>query len=356
MKQKNNNLSAIQEKAVLDYLNKMWKILPYVFACCAIVETGLFILISGNVAIEDDVNYINKKWTLFESYLPSILSYIFYGIFYKLYKDKKSNFHMKKTYYQAILYVAASCYIFVHSGYPCLLAMYIVPIVTRAGFSKSAVRRSTFYSTGLIIIYAIFQCIREKTSYYIPISIITEMIVIFTTLITTNINNQYHAAYNKMVHTLQYSDELAHKLYKDTLTGAFTREKLEADTNNFIFKSLAFADIDNFKTINDTYGHKCGDWALETFAKLVMCPQIRVYRYGGDEFVMASILSPQELYESLSFKVEDFKYQTNIQLGTPITISCGIISAEQFTHDTIKKADEVMYSIKRKTKNKIALV
>ena len=65
---------------------------------------------------------------------------------------------------------------------------------------------------------------------------------------------------------------------------------------------------------------------------------------------------PQELYESLSFKVEDFKYQTNIQLGTPITISCGIISAEQFTHDTIKKADEVMYSIKRKTKNKIALV
>ena len=89
MKQKNNNLSVIQEKAVLDYLNKMWKILPYVFACCAIVETGLFILISGNIAIEDDVNYINKKWTLFESYLPSILSYIFYGIFYKLYKDKK---------------------------------------------------------------------------------------------------------------------------------------------------------------------------------------------------------------------------------------------------------------------------
>ena len=78
MKQKNNNLSDIQEKAVLSYLNKMWKILPYVFACCAIVETGLFVLISGNVAIENVTNSINRTWTLFECYLPTALSYIFY--------------------------------------------------------------------------------------------------------------------------------------------------------------------------------------------------------------------------------------------------------------------------------------
>ena len=182
----------------------MWKILPYVFACCAIVETGLFVLISGNVAIENVTNSINRKWTLFECYLPTALSYIFYFILYNLYKDKKANFHTKKTYYQAILYLAASSYIFVHSGYPCLLAMYIIPIVTSAGFSKTAVQRSTFYSTLFIFAYGIFQCIREKTFYYIPISLITELIVFFTAFITTNINNQYHDAYDRIVHTLKY--------------------------------------------------------------------------------------------------------------------------------------------------------
>lgn len=195
MESKQQSFHSIQENTVLRYLDKMWKILPIVFLAVFLVEVFLFIFVSGNPAIKDDKNYINKEWGIVQSFLPTVLAFIFYFPCYYLYKNKKSNFHMKKTYYQAILYLAASSYIFIHNGYSCLLAMYLIPIVTSCAFSKTAVTRSLKYSTFFIILYAIVQTLIKKTTYYIPVSIVTEMLVIFATLITININNQYHEAF-----------------------------------------------------------------------------------------------------------------------------------------------------------------
>ena len=120
MPKKVQSFHSIQENTVLRYLDKMWKILPIVFLAVFLVEVFLFIFVSGNPAIKDDKNYINKEWGIIQSFLPTVLAFIFYFPCYYLYKNKKSNFHMKKTYYQAILYLAASSYIFIHNGYSCL--------------------------------------------------------------------------------------------------------------------------------------------------------------------------------------------------------------------------------------------
>jgi diguanylate cyclase (GGDEF)-like protein len=263
---------------------------------------------------------------------------------------------MKKTYFQIILYLSATFFIYGHSGYPVLLAMYIIPLFTSCAFSKSAVRRSVWFSTFFIIFYAAIKTYCTSSTYFITLSLVVELLVLLSSLIAFNVNNQYHEAVKGLINAMKYSDELIYKVHTDSVTGAFSREKLEVDLNNFLFKSIAFLDLDDFKKVNDIYGHNMGDWVLNTLVTCLNESKIRIYRYGGDEFLIASILTPVELKELLNYKIENFKYQTNLQLGEPVTVSCGIILSDKFSRDDIQKADEVMYSVKKASKNNIKVI
>ena len=366
MENKTQSFHSIQENTVLLYLDKMWKLLPVFFLICALIETGLFLFVNGNPLIQDDNNYLDKSWTILESYLPTVLSFLFYFPCYWLYKNKKSNFHNKKTYYQAILYLSATSYIFIHKGYPCLLAMYIIPIITSCAFSKTAVTRSVKYSTTGIILYAVVQTLITKSSYYIQISIVTELLVVFSTFITININNQFHHAFNKMVEAMEKSNDLTDKLHTDTLTGSLSREKLEIDmklsenpeneSDYAKINSIAFIDIDNFKKINDKFGHDKGDFVLSKFVQVMLSEDINIYRLGGDEFLISSSLTGQELYKRLVYKTSNFKYETKKSFGQSVTISCGIINAKNFSQEEINRADKFMYTIKHTSKNLIKVL
>ena len=81
--------------------------------------------------------------------------------------------------------------------------------------------------------------------------------------------------------------------FKDGLTGLYNHSKLFEDLSvnwgKGVLASIAFMDLDNFKTVNDTKGHVYGDKILKSIADLFMIHvriQDKVYRYGGDEFVI----------------------------------------------------------------------
>ena len=244
--------------------------------------------------------------------------------------------------------------------------MYIIPIITSCAFSKTAVTRSVKYSTTGIILYAVVQTLITKSSYYIQISIVTELLVVFSTFITININNQFHHAFNKMVEAMEKSNDLTDKLHTDTLTGSLSREKLEIDmklsenpeneSDYAKINSIAFIDIDNFKKINDKFGHDKGDFVLSKFVQVMLSEDINIYRLGGDEFLISSSLTGQELYERLVYKTSNFKYETKKCFGQSVTISCGIINAKNFSQEEINRADKFMYSIKHTGKNLIKVL
>jgi diguanylate cyclase (GGDEF)-like protein/PAS domain S-box-containing protein len=97
------------------------------------------------------------------------------------------------------------------------------------------------------------------------------------------------------IETLQA--ELQEQAIRDALTGLYNRrymdERLEAELVRAVRDgtnaSIVMLDIDHFKSLNDTYGHKAGDEVLRAFAKL-LSTQIRQYdiafRYGGEEFLV----------------------------------------------------------------------
>ncbi len=120
-------------------------------------------------------------------------------------------------------------------------------------------------------------------------------------------------------------------------------------------------DVDKFKNVNDTYGHKAGDKVLTTIAKLLHT-QIRetdfLARYGGEEFVMmasgADLNAARELAEKLRQAVETCGFHFRGEAVT-ITLSCGISAFRDgdSAETVFERADKAMYRAKQAGRNQI---
>ena len=127
--------------------------------------------------------------------------------------------------------------------------------------------------------------------------------------------------------------------------------------------SLLLADVDDFKSINDTYGHLTGDYVLQTIAgclqKSLRKSDIAA-RYGGEEFAIilpeTAIDGAMVLAERIRRTFEEMKIKFEGQHIT-VTISIGAAQfspdTDQYTTDLIQKADDALYSAKNAGKNRL---
>jgi diguanylate cyclase (GGDEF)-like protein/putative nucleotidyltransferase with HDIG domain len=129
--------------------------------------------------------------------------------------------------------------------------------------------------------------------------------------------------------------------------GASTRSQL----------SLVLVDIDNFKSINDRFGHPVGDQVLTTLAHLMReeYGDIQAYRIGGEEF---ALLLPddgeQEAYTSVE-RLHARLWQTAFPHAEPVTVSAGIASYPTSASDRdqlLRVADGALYWAKNHGKNR----
>ena len=127
--------------------------------------------------------------------------------------------------------------------------------------------------------------------------------------------------------------------------------------------SLLFIDIDNFKTINDNFGHLVGSATLNEIGQ-IFSKQVRdadvIVRYGGDEFVVilpeTALDGAKVIAERLRQRVESHPFSGGRNLDLNVTVSIGIASCPD--HSTtpdglLQKADAAMYAAKEESKNKI---
>jgi diguanylate cyclase (GGDEF)-like protein len=124
--------------------------------------------------------------------------------------------------------------------------------------------------------------------------------------------------------------------------------------------TIVFADIDNFKVVNDRYGHLAGDHVLNLTAEL-MKRNVRVVdivaRFGGDEFLLLLTGTDSETARKVVERVKADLAESAKRNGWPISLSTGV-----FTYTTppatvdemITRADQLMYSVKQATKKQSA--
>lgn len=153
----------------------------------------------------------------------------------------------------------------------------------------------------------------------------------------------------------------------DSLTGLYVRRyfmvKLQEELhraeryNNIL--SVVMADLDQFKNINDTYGHDAGDRVLKAIGKFLQ-KNIRdvdvVARYGGEEFVLMIPEATKDAAHSLSERIRTQLSELKFENLPSITISLGIATFPydgSAPEDLIRKADAAMYTAKRAGRNKV---
>ncbi|MCI1959637.1 MAG: GGDEF domain-containing protein [Clostridia bacterium] len=157
---------------------------------------------------------------------------------------------------------------------------------------------------------------------------------------------------------------------KDPLTGLYNRRFLDDRLPINIIKatvsksplSVIFIDINNMKTINDTYGHEAGDKSIKLVANAIKhCIRTDTdwaARYGGDEFLVCLNNTVNEDARSISKKICcDVASKTiNIQgSNVSVTISSGVITmfdSALTAEEIIRLADEKMYESKKQNKKK----
>lgn len=124
---------------------------------------------------------------------------------------------------------------------------------------------------------------------------------------------------------------------------------------------LIIMDADNFKTINDTYGHNEGDYALVTVAEclksVASTRECSIYRYGGDEFVMLSEAANIDEVLEICGEIREClkKHTRGNKKPYDITLSIGYAVYRPGEHDIqslIAEADKLLYIEKKYKKNK----
>lgn len=175
-----------------------------------------------------------------------------------------------------------------------------------------------------------------------------------------------------VINRLNFQRDLEHSIIIDELTQMYNRKYMNTRLQQLIQQfarkgdtfSVAIADLDHFKKVNDTYGHLIGDEVLQGFSNIVKevkREQDIACRYGGEEFV---ILLPnttaEEAYRFLErlrstmakkyFKANDTEFQ--------VTFSAGISEASPFNlhqEKLLEEADQALYSSKQSGRNQTTL-
>ncbi len=135
-------------------------------------------------------------------------------------------------------------------------------------------------------------------------------------------------------------------------------DKLRATPGN---SSLMFIDIDNFKEVNDRFGHKVGDALLVTVSKILHIATRKTdtpARLGGDEFVILLPDTPQEEAHAVATRIMDAAAVMTVmqEYAFKCTLSIGIACAQpgmSNVTDWLKAADDALYQAKRLGKNQI---
>ncbi len=247
------------------------------------------------------------------------------------------------------------------------LWFYVFPPI---GFFALGVKRGLTLSTIAILAVAIIFYFPElpfvTTEYISDFKIRFLATLFFVTACAYVLDDSRRSARDELIEMASLyekaarTDELTKLSNRRDMKECLEKELYRNHRNNNNF-SIILMDIDNFKRVNDTFGHDAGDDVLKHFSSLIkqLSRKIDVVsRWGGEEFLMllpdTSLVQALAMAERLRVEVEtySFNYKENV---IPITMSAGVCSISQYSDidSILKQSDVNLYEAKIKGRNRI---
>lgn len=304
--------------------------------------------------VSNDIFFIPEKWTFGLPYfirhvvlgsgIP-LITYIIVSIFNKKYPQYNQWF--------ASLYVLflASHYCFVHWGFNCLANLCIFSILLCCPYENKVKYTNVVLSLVMVTIYSIYQVSSTHSLYDIFILTINYSEIICAFCICGSIS--------KVFTKLIASNIILNKdAYIDKLTGLHNKNSFLTQKIKLTGKSIAFIDLDDFKSINDNNGHDIGDKILKVIAtELKTLDNSIAYRFGGDEFVLISHNTGNILKEQLEVVTSRINNKCINIYNIPVTLSIGITTFNDSLpiDEVLRNSDALLYQVKKSGKNNILL-
>ncbi len=187
--------------------------------------------------------------------------------------------------------------------------------------------------------------------------------------------------YDALLHKIDSFNEQAGRMARafraalsdlDPLTGTNTRMTMERELMREQQRmrrsgrpcSIAIADIDRFKSVNDTYGHQAGDRVLARVTRIIedtLRPYDSIYRFGGEEFLISLPDSGPEDARRVLDRVRKTISETPIQIdkGDPlsVTVSFGVaqLVPRRSLKDIMERADRALYEAKNNGRDQVVV-
>ena len=212
--------------------------------------------------------------------------------------------------------------------------------------------------------HGVFLCELDISNFHHIYSISLQL---GTTLKFLKMNETQQQTNQQLEYTLSVLHEKNRQLSKistiDELTGLKNRRGFLTETQAVISSSineeqraiLLFADMDNLKIVNDTFGHEDGDFALRTIATALKSSLRNgdiIGRIGGDEFVAFALLNSQQSADLIANRIHKRLADINANSDKPYYIEASIGIVDFICHTDldiqtlIKQADDALYENK----------
>lgn len=344
-------MNEIREYQIRKYSNTILKGAKWILIVVFISQLMQFFSIKL-FDISNDVLFEPSKWTFNLQYairhiilgtgLPTIIYLCI------RYLNKK---YQKYSHWFAIGFIMyiANHYSFTHWGFNFLSTFNIFPVLLCCPYEGKVKKTVVITSVISSFLYCIYQIASSYSIYHIFIFTINCSEIVVAYIICESISNVFREL-------IAANNILNKDAYIDKLTGIFNRNAFIHQKLKLNGKSIAFLDIDDFKNINDSYGHDLGDNILKVTAdNLKNIENSTIFRFGGDEFVIISYNDDKILAENLQTTLYNINKICTDNYSIPVTLSVGITKFINSIpiDDLIRKSDSLLYEAKKLGKNAI---
>lgn len=296
----------------------------------------------------------------------NLVSILFYVVMLMLILNDKLHEFIIATYLEINIHMAAAIY---YTGWDSGFQITLIGITILLAYAEYAgrslhrkyVRFALLAPVGLVTyLLSFYISIKRPAPFPLPekVTIIFNVawaLIVFITLIIVMQIFVYFAVASQ--------DRMTYEAMHDKLTGLPNRlymseylQKISAEPGGERYW-LAITDLDDFKKINDTYGHNCGDYVLVTIANILNSPGIEVCRWGGEEFLLVGkkiANGPIALLQQIRQTVHDYEFQyEEQQLHVTLTIGMSWREPDMTLDQWISSADKKLYDGKAAGKNRV---
>ena len=308
--------------------------------------------------------YLCKATILIWFSIPTLLVYI---IGYVLIAKDRLDIYVRLVYFWITIYM---CFCTFCLGYKLGFHLYcfsMIPIIFYTEYMADKLgkaRVNAFAASGVIAICYLLST--GYTAFIGPLYKVDNTLAGAFWAFNSAIVLAFLMFYSRLMLSLigDYENKLRETAHTDRLTGLYNRHymmtKLESSIKDGSSLFVAMVDIDDFKKINDRYGHNAGDYVLVNVSRIMreVCSSCKISRWGGEEFLILSSGKDLEnvisLIETLRKKIEaeDFIFAED---HIKVTITIGVSSYADGTSvdQWVKTADDNLYAGKKSGKNKV---